>query len=79
MKLLTSPTILVAMMSETDESQLIAQIHSSDAEALARFLDLKQRALIGYIDRQLGPGLKKKIGPKGYALPFDIHRNLLSF
>jgi len=50
-------------MSETEETQLIAQIHHGDSDALARFLKLKQRALIGYIDRQLGPGLKRKIEP----------------
>lgn len=51
-------------MSETDEQELIQKIHSGDTDALAEFLNIKQRALIGYIDRQLGPGLKKKIEPE---------------
>jgi len=48
-------------MSEIDEQELIQRIHQKDADALAKFLELKQGALIGYINRQLGPGLKKKI------------------
>ncbi|MBD3674265.1 MAG: hypothetical protein HUJ26_12140, partial [Planctomycetaceae bacterium] len=46
-------------MSEIDERELVQRIHQKDAEALARFLELKQGALIGYINRQLGPGLRK--------------------
>ena len=51
-------------MSDLTESELIAGIRGGDTDALAQFLSLKQGALLGYINRQLGSGLRKKIEPE---------------
>ena len=51
-------------MQEPDEKLLIDRIKAGETQALAEFIELKHRALLGYIDRQLGPGLRKKIEPE---------------
>lgn len=49
------------MSSEVD--QLVERIRDRDADALAEFITLRQRQLMAYIDRQLGPGLRSKLEP----------------
>jgi RNA polymerase sigma-70 factor (subfamily 1) len=51
-------------MTDSNESDMIAGIRDGDIDALAQFLTLKERALLGYIGRQLGSGLRKKIEPE---------------
>jgi RNA polymerase sigma-70 factor, ECF subfamily len=51
-------------MTDSNDSELILAIRGGDTDALARFLTLKERALLGYIGRQLGSGLRKKIEPE---------------
>lgn len=48
-------------MNDSEEDQLVQKIHAGDAEALGKYLELKRRALTGFIERQLGTGLRKKI------------------
>ena len=50
-------------MSESAERQLVEQIRAGDATALAQYLELKRGALTGFIERQLGTGLRKKVEP----------------
>ena len=50
-------------MSVPEDDQLVERIRAGDAEALGQYLDLKRGALIGFIERQLGPGLRKKVEP----------------
>jgi len=43
------------------EEQLLAGIRTKDANALASFIELKRHALLAYIERRLGFGLRKKV------------------
>lgn len=51
-------------MTDSNDSDLVVGIHNGDTEALAQFLTRKEGALLGYIARQLGQGLRKKIEPE---------------
>ncbi len=48
-------------MSDVDESRLVKQILTGDENAMSEFLELKKGAVTGYINRQLGTGLRKKV------------------
>lgn len=50
-------------MSTPQDEQLVQQIRQGDADALGKYLELKRGALTGFIERQLGTGLRKKIEP----------------
>jgi RNA polymerase sigma-70 factor (ECF subfamily) len=70
-------------MHESAAEDLIRKIKLGDTEALGQFLELKRGALLGFIDRELGPGLRRKVEPedifqeaaaeaiKGIATAFD--------
>ncbi|MFT7630212.1 MAG: RNA polymerase sigma-70 factor (ECF subfamily) [Mariniblastus sp.] len=44
-----------------DDSTLIDQIKCGDADALAQFIELRRSQLTGYIEKNLGASLRKKI------------------
>jgi RNA polymerase sigma-70 factor (ECF subfamily) len=46
-----------------DEALLVAKIRAGDADALAEYLVLRSRHLLVFIERQLGPALRRKIEP----------------
>jgi RNA polymerase sigma-70 factor (ECF subfamily) len=48
---------------EADQVELVEQLRAGDTEALARYLTLRQRDLLVFIERQLGPGLRRKLEP----------------
>lgn len=50
-------------MTAPQDELLVAQIRQGDAGALGKYLELKQAALTGFIERQLGTGLRKKVEP----------------
>ena len=50
-------------MGAPDDEQLVQQIRQGNADALAQYLELKRGALTGFIERQLGTSLRKKIEP----------------
>lgn len=43
------------------DSTLIDKIRRGDADALAEFIELRRPQLLGYIEKNLGPALKRKI------------------
>jgi RNA polymerase sigma-70 factor (ECF subfamily) len=45
----------------TDESDLVLRLRQRDAAALAEFLSANRRPLLAFIDRQLGPALRRKL------------------
>lgn len=47
-----------------DDSQLVDRIRQGDAAALADFLEAKRAPLLGYIERQLGAALRRKLEPE---------------
>jgi RNA polymerase sigma-70 factor, ECF subfamily len=46
-----------------DEVQLVAKLRQGDTNALAEYLTLRNRHLLAFIERQLGPALRRKIEP----------------
>jgi RNA polymerase sigma-70 factor (ECF subfamily) len=42
---------------------LVGRIRQADAQALAQFIDLRRAALLGFIERRLGGGLRRKVEP----------------
>ncbi len=51
-------------MTDSDDLPLIQKIRQGDAVALAEFVQRKRTALLGFVDRQLGPGLRRKVDPE---------------
>jgi RNA polymerase sigma-70 factor, ECF subfamily len=54
----------VRRMTDSVEQSLVAGIRAGDTDALAKFVQLKRETLLGYIGRQLGTGLRKKVEPE---------------
>ncbi len=50
-------------MSETDDA-LEKRVRAGDAHALAQFIDERRGALMAFIQRRLGPGLRRKVEPE---------------
>lgn len=48
---------------EADQAQLVEKLRAGDTDALARYLTLRQRDLLVFVERQLGPGLRRKLEP----------------
>ncbi len=46
-----------------NDDPLITRIHAGDQDALVEFLNVARPRLLGYINTQLGPGLRTKIEP----------------
>lgn len=46
---------------EADEEQLVERIRSGDGEAVAEYLQLRRPQLLAFIERQLGPALRRKV------------------
>src|SRR5262249_25253570 len=46
-----------------DEEQLVAKVRKGDTDALAQYLTLRNRHLLAYVERQLGPALRRKLEP----------------
>ena len=51
-------------MNDSANDPLIARLQQGDVEALADFLTQRRHALTAYIERKLGPGLRRKIEPE---------------
>lgn len=47
-----------------DEEHIIARLRNHEPAALAEFLALKRPPLLAYIERQLGPALRRKLEPE---------------
>ncbi len=45
----------------TDDDPLNARVCEHDVDALAQYLDAHRHALVAFIDRQLGPALRRKV------------------
>lgn len=50
-------------MNESVNDPLIARMQQGDVDALGEFLDRRRHALTAYIQRKLGPGLRRKLEP----------------
>lgn len=48
----------------TEHDPLLDRLRSGDREALAGFIEARRGPLMGYIERQLGAGLRRKIEPE---------------
>lgn len=46
-----------------DEARLVAKLRQGDTDALAQYLVLRNRHLLAFVERQLGPGLRRKLEP----------------
>ena len=46
-----------------DEAELVAKLRQGDTQALADYLTLRNRHLLAFIERQLGPALRRKLEP----------------
>jgi len=51
-------------MTETDDNPLVARVRRGDVAALGQFIDERRHALTAYIQRKLGPALRRKIEPE---------------
>lgn len=51
------------VMSNDGESVLIDRVRQGDVQALAEFINLRRGPLLGYIERQLGAALRRKLEP----------------
>ncbi len=47
-----------------EESQLVARLRQGDTNALVEFLTFRNRHLLAFIERQLGPALRRKLEPE---------------
>ena len=54
------------------DDPLVARIHSGDQEALVEFLNAARPRLLGYINGQLGVGLRAKIEPEDVAQEVNV-------
>lgn len=50
-------------MSDADEAALVARVRGREVEALAQFIELRRRPLLAYIERHMGPALRRKVEP----------------
>lgn len=46
-----------------DEASLVIKLRQGDKDALAQYLTLRTRHLLAFIERQLGPALRRKLEP----------------
>ena len=46
---------------EEQDAELVAKIRARDANALGEFISARRFQLLAYIERRLGPGLRKKV------------------
>jgi RNA polymerase sigma-70 factor (ECF subfamily) len=51
-------------MSTDDTDDLVARMRAGDADALARYVELRRPQLLTYIQRQLSDGLRRKVEPE---------------
>ena len=49
-------------MSHSDK-HLLGRIHEKDSDALVQYIELNRGPLIGFVERQLGSALRKKVEP----------------
>lgn len=49
-------------MSDSDDT-LLARLKQGEPDALAEFLGVKRGALLAFVERRLGPGLRRKLEP----------------
>jgi RNA polymerase sigma-70 factor (ECF subfamily) len=47
----------------TDEETLLVRLRQKDSDALARWIALVRPKLLGYVERRLGPALRRKLEP----------------
>jgi len=50
-------------MSDNADEELVGRLRARDVDALAKFLVLRQRPLMAFIERQLGAALRSKVEP----------------
>jgi RNA polymerase sigma-70 factor, ECF subfamily len=69
------------MAEDETQAELVAKVRSGDTNALAEYLTLRNRHLLAFIERQLGPALRRKLEPEDILQEVSIEavRSLGSF